>query len=209
MSAQRSTRSLYGLLIRAIPYWLPIAVAITALAGLVYLVAQQTYRQSANDPQIQLAEDAVAQLQAGAQPQTLVGSNKVDLARSLAPFLIIYDDTGSPIASSVQLNGQTPSPPSGVFTDARNSGEDRISWQPQEGVRSATIMTRFGGTHPGFVLSGRSLRETEKRVDQLAPLVGLGWLATLAGSLLISILALAFVPRGLANSGLAGANSPA
>ncbi len=194
MSAQRSSRSLYSLFIRAIPYWLPIAAAITALSGLIYVVAQQTYRQSANDPQIQLAEDAASQLEAGAQPQTLVGPNKVDMARSLAPFLIIYDDTGSPLASSVQLNGQTPPLPSGVFTDARNSGEDRISWQPQEGVRSATIITHFAGPHPGFALSGRSLRETEKRVDQLAPLVGLGWLATLAGSLLISIFALAFLP---------------
>lgn len=194
MSAQRSTRSLYGLFIRAIPYWLPIAAAITALSGLIYVVAQQTYRQSANDPQIQLAEDAAAQLEAGAQPQTLVSSNKVDMARSLAPFLIIYDDTGTPLASSVQLNGQTPYLPSGVFTDARNSGEDRLTWQPQEGVRSATIITHFAGPHPGFALSGRSLTEAEKRVDLLAPLVGLGWLATLAGSLLISILALAFLP---------------
>ena len=194
MSAQRSTRSLYGLVIRAIPYWLPIAAAITALSGLVYVVAQQTYRQSANDPQIQLAEDAAAQLEAGAQPQTLLGSDKVDMARSLAPFLIIYDDTGTTVASSVQLNGQTPPLPPGVFTDTRKSGEDRITWQPQEGVRSATIMTHFAGPRPGFVLSGRSLRETEKRVDLLAPLVGLGWLATLAGSLLISILAFAFLP---------------
>jgi hypothetical protein len=193
MSAQRSSRSLYGLFIRAIPYWLPIAAAITALSGLVYVVAQQTYRQSANDPQIQMAEDAAAQLEAGAQPQTLVGPNKVDMARSLSPFLIIYDDTGSPIASSAQLNGQTPPLPSGVFTDVRKSGEDRITWQPQEGVRSATIITHFTGPDPGFVLSGRSLTEVEKRVDQLTPLLLLGWLATLAGSLLISVFALSFL----------------
>ncbi|MEP6776035.1 MAG: hypothetical protein ABJA50_10615, partial [Chloroflexota bacterium] len=175
MSAQHSTRGLYGLFIRAILYWLPIAAAITALSGLVYVVAQQTYRQSANDPQIQLAEDAAAQLEAGAQPQALAGSNKVDIAHSLAPFLIIYDDTGSPIASSAQLNGQTPPLPLGVFTDARKSGEDRITWQPQEGVRSATIITHFAGPHPGFVLSGRSLAETEHRIDQITPLVALAW----------------------------------
>lgn len=190
MSAQQSTRSLYGLFTRAIPYWLPIAAAITALSGLVYVVAQQTYRQSANDPQIQLAEDAAAQLEAGAQPQALVASNKVDMARSLAPFLIIYDDIGSPLASSVQLNGQTPPLPLGVFTEARQSGEDRLTWQPQEGVRSATIITHFAGPHPGFVLSGRSLTEVEKRVDQLAPLVGLGWLATLVGTFVACAVAL-------------------
>jgi len=195
MSAQRSTRSLYSLFRRAISYWLPIAAAITALSGLFYVVAQQIYRQSANDPQIQLAEDTAAQLEAGAQPQALVGSNKVDIARSLAPFLIIYDDTGNPIASSAQLNGQTPSLPSGVFTDVRKSGDDRITWQPQEGVRSATIITHFAGPHPGFVLAGRSLTEVEKRVDQLAPLVGLGWLSTLAGTLVACLLVQALSKR--------------
>jgi hypothetical protein len=40
--------------------WLPLAVAITILAGLVYATVQQSLRQGANDPQIQLAEDTAA-----------------------------------------------------------------------------------------------------------------------------------------------------
>lgn len=181
----------YGLLARVILYWLPIAVGITALSGLVYAVVQQNYRQSANDPQIQMAEDAAAQLEAGAQPQALVGAGKVDIARSLSPFLIVYDDTGNPVASSAQLNGQIPTLPTGVFSSVRQSGEDRLTWQPQEGVRSAAVITHFGGSQPGFVLSGRSLTEVEKRESQLTWMVGFGWLAAMLGSLLASALALA------------------
>ena len=38
--------------------WLAIAAATTVVCGLVYLSVQQVMRQSANDPQIQIAEDA-------------------------------------------------------------------------------------------------------------------------------------------------------
>jgi hypothetical protein len=159
------------------------AAAVTALAGLIYVVVQQNYRQSANDPQIQLAEDSAARLGAGAQPQAVVGADTVDLVRSLSPFLIVYDDKGNPVASSAQLNGQTPSLPAGVFSSVRESGEDRLTWQPQEGVREAAVIVQFGGSQPGFVLGGRSLTEVEKRVDQLTWMVGVGWLATMLGTL--------------------------
>ena len=62
-------------------------------------------------------------------------------------------------------------------------------------MRSATIITHFAGPHPGFVLSGRSLTEVEKRIDLLAPLVGLGWLATLGGTLVVCLLVQALSKR--------------
>ncbi|HST04361.1 MAG TPA: hypothetical protein VLQ48_06445 [Chloroflexia bacterium] len=183
MNIAQTNIRLRGLLTRAILYWLPIAAAVTALAGLIYVVVQQNYRQSANDPQIQLAEDSAARLGSGAQPQAVVGADKIDLVRSLAPFLIVYDDKGNPVASSAQLNGQAPPLPVGVFSSVRESGEDRLTWQPQEGVREAAVIVQFGGSQPGFVLAGRSLTEVEKRVDQLTWMVGVGWLATMLGTL--------------------------
>ena len=42
--------------------WLPLAVAIIIMSGLVYVVAQQNYRLTANDPQIQIAQDIAAAL---------------------------------------------------------------------------------------------------------------------------------------------------
>lgn len=73
--------------------WLPIAVVIVALCALVYASVQQSLRQGANDPQIQMAEDVATVLPAG----------KVDLALSLAPFVIIYDSTQKVLASSAVL----------------------------------------------------------------------------------------------------------
>ena len=46
-------------------YWLPLAAVTTLLCGLIYLAVQQSLRWGANDPQIQMAEDAAAALAAG------------------------------------------------------------------------------------------------------------------------------------------------
>lgn len=164
------------------------AVVITGLSGLIYAVVQQDIRQSANDPQIQMAEDTAAQLANGQQPQNVVPSEKVDIANSLAPYIIVFDAGGKPIASSALLNGQTPTISSGVFDYVKQHGEDRITWQPQPGVRSAIVVTQFKGPNPGFVLAGRSLREVEIREDNILNLVLLGWIAILVITLPATIL---------------------
>lgn len=191
----------YGLALRVFLYWLPMALVITMLSGLVYVAVQQDLRQGANDPQIQMAQDAAAQLEAGQQPQAVVGAGKVDMAHSLAPYLIVYDQAGNPIASGVQLDGQTPTLPQGVFASVTQSGEDRLSWQPQPGVRSAAVVTRFGGSHPGFVLAGRSLLEVEKRESQLTQEVVSAWIVATAGSLAAWALALGLAGRLLRGRG--------
>ncbi len=43
-------------------HWLPLALVIVAMSGLVYLAVQQALRLSANSPQVQMAEDAAAAL---------------------------------------------------------------------------------------------------------------------------------------------------
>ena len=48
------------------------AVIITGLSGLIYATVQQNIRQSADDPQIQMAEDTAAQLANGQQAQNVV-----------------------------------------------------------------------------------------------------------------------------------------
>jgi hypothetical protein len=160
-------------------HWLPLAALATILCALIYLVVQQDLRLSANDPQIQLAEDAAAALASGQSPQALVGAGRTDLAKSLAPYLIIFDESGKVLASSAELAGETPLPPPGVFPDGLKQGELRFTWQPQVGVRSAAVLTHFEGKTPGFVLAGRSLREVEKREDTVLILVGIAWLGGL------------------------------
>jgi energy-converting hydrogenase Eha subunit F len=178
---------------RIFVYWLSLAILISGLAWLPYGLVQQDLRQNANDPQIQLAEDSAAKLNAGQQVQQVVPTDQVDIASSLAPYIIVFDTNGKPIASSGQLNGQAPSIPSGVFDSVRQNGEDRITWQPQSGVRSALVVTQFKGGNGGFVAAGRSLREVEQREDNIMQIVIIGWLALLAVSLAAT--AIVFWPR--------------
>lgn len=169
-------------LIRAIVIrWLPLAFVVTILAGLVYLAVQQTLRQSADDPQIQLAEDAAAAL-AAQPPQSVLPPEQVDMAASLRPYVMVMSESGDSVASSVSLHGRPPALPSGVLEYVRQHGEERLTWEPEAGVRSATVVVRYAGSHPGFVLAGRSLREVERREDWLTTAVAVVW----AGALLIS-----------------------
>lgn len=166
-------------------HWLSIATAVTALCGLVYLAVQQELRQSANDPQIQLAEDAADALARGGTAEGVVPRSEIDVARSRAPFMIVYDDQGEAVASSGILHGQIPSLPAGVLDYVRENSEDRVTWQPEAGVRIAAVIVRFEGAESGFVLAGRSLREIEKRETQVKLEAGLALAATLAATLVV------------------------
>src|SRR5438093_1537518 len=104
---------------------------------MIYAAVQQNYRQSANDPQIQMAEDAAARLSAGESPQALIPGQAVDLAKSLAPYTIVFDADGQALASGAELDGSSPSPPNGVLDYAETNGQNAITWQPRDGVRSA------------------------------------------------------------------------
>jgi len=162
--------------------WLPLAIATAGLCGLVYLTVQQSLRIGANDPQIQLAEDTASALNAGESIGSLVSASKVEIANSLAPFVMVFDDSGKVLASSATLHGAVPAYPSGVLDYTRQSGQDRVTWQPESGVRMATVVVRF---EHGFVMAGRSLREVEKREDQAELLSGLALLAIWAATFFV------------------------
>ena len=181
---------------KKIIHLIPLAIAVTALFATLYLTIQQNYRMSADDPQIQMAEDAATALGNGANPSDLNSSSKIDVAKSLAAFYIIFDQKGKVVSSNASLNNTTPTPPVGVFNSFNNksiksmlgrsnSTEDRFTWQPEGGVRIAAVLVKYD---KGFVLAGRSLREVEAREDNLTQIVGLGFLFTLAASLIASII---------------------
>ncbi|MGD0610771.1 MAG: hypothetical protein ABSB41_04595 [Anaerolineales bacterium] len=149
-----------SIFIRIFKKWLPLAFATAGLCALVYLSVQQSLRQGANDPQIQMVEDAAGNLKAGASLESVVPSTNVEIANSLAPFIMVFDNAGNVLASSATLHGAVPSFPTGVLDYTRQNGEDRVTWQPEAGVRMATVIV---GTGNGFVLAGRSLREVEVR----------------------------------------------
>jgi len=161
--------------------WLPPAFLTTALSALVYLAAQQVGRQLANDPQIQLARDAAIALATGRPVESVVPTPDVNYGRSLAPFLMVLDDAGTVVASSGRLNGRMPEFPAGVLDHARQTGEERVTWQPEPGVRLATVVVRRPDAAGGFVIAGRSLSETEARYSQFQNITIVVWVVTLAG----------------------------
>ena len=148
------------LLHRAIPYVAAFAV-ISAVCLLVHLEIQQSLRQSANDPQIEMAEDAAATAANGGEVP--LRPRKIEISQSIAPYLIVLDSVGKVIATDAMLDGNTPTLPTGIFDWVRKNGEDRVSWQPRRGVRSALVIVPVNGGAGGFVAAGRSLREVERR----------------------------------------------
>lgn len=176
---------------KAIIIWIPFAAVITFVCLLGYGLVQQDLRQTANDPQTQVAADVATDLSEGAPAQEIVPPGQtIDMSSSLDPFVIIYDASGTPLASSAVLNGETPNLPPGIFTYVAEHGEDRFTWQPAAGVRNAVVVEPWmnnGAGNPelgiptstpgsGFVLAGRSLREIEIREDNMLHIAELAWL---------------------------------
>ncbi|MBI5531042.1 MAG: hypothetical protein HY918_06125 [Candidatus Doudnabacteria bacterium] len=160
---------------QACQIWLPMAVITVILAGLVYAAVQQNYRQSANDPQIQIARDvADAIVRGDAQADGIVPPTPTsELANSLATFVAVYSATGTPIGASVSVDGKLPTLPVGVFLAAAQKGENRFTWQPKTGVRVAAVLESFKGKDSGYILVGRSIREVEVRIAQLTIMTGI------------------------------------
>jgi len=175
----------HPIVVRAMTLWVPIAVAVTGLSVVVYGAVQQDLRQGGNDPQIQMAEDAAARLNAGALSDGVIPQGEsIELADSLQPYVMVFDESGRLLASTALLNGQAPSFPPSVFDQVRNGGQDRITWQPAPGIRCAVVIQPWRG---GFVVVGRSLRLVEERVHGIFVLTGFVWLVTLGGTALAAL----------------------
>ena len=174
--AQDFVRSLlleyFAMSIAQIPQLAILLTLTTFVAATAYLVPQQVLRMSANDPQIQLAEDAASRLSSGEDADHVIPERHVDMATSLSPFVIVYDNSGRPLASSATLGGKVPTPPRGVFDFARANREDTVTWQPRPDVHIASVITRSAS---GFVVAGRSMREVEYREARVFKLAAVGW----------------------------------
>jgi len=149
---------------RFLRVWLPLAVAATVLAGTAFAIGQQILRTGGNDPQVQMAEDAAARLEAGAGPSDVIPAAQTDLGTSLAPWVIVYGPDRKPLAGSVRLDGKPAEFPTSVFANAQPGGSpDQVTWQPRSGVRAATVVVGLQGRlgRRGAIPSpGRAARRT-------------------------------------------------
>ncbi|MDP2656293.1 MAG: hypothetical protein Q8P11_01870 [bacterium] len=174
--------------------WVLVIFLSTVFCGLAFVIGQQILRMGANDPQIQIAEDLSVILSDGTDPTALFSSEPSDFSKSIAPFVIIFDTDGKAVAGSTMLNGELPTPSSEIFDYTKSHGADRFTWQTDSGIRTAAVLLSYGGDKPGYVLAGRSLREVEKREQEILMLAGIVWF----GSLIVSavLLLLLFNKKG-------------
>lgn len=174
----------------AVALWLPAAVAVSVAAGAAYGVGQNVVRSAANDPQIQLAEDAAAELTAGADAAAVAGGPQVDLATSLAVATTVVDRDGTILASTGRLDGGTVRPPLGALAAAASGEPHIVTWQPRRGVRLAAVIARYSGASgSGTVVVARSLRVVEQRDTRLLALVAVGWVGWVGGLVATAIAA--------------------
>ena len=167
---------------------------VSALSLGFLVIEQQALRQSANDPQLGLAEDLVRHIEHGTSPSAAVPDDQIDMDASLSPFVIAYDNQGQVLASSAQLNGTVPTPPRGVLDYVRLHGEQRVTWAPRRDVRIASVVLRVAAPQGGFVLAGRNLREVESRKDLLMQMAALVWLGML-GIILVGTFLFGWITR--------------
>jgi hypothetical protein len=136
-----------------------------------YVVVQQSQRLAANDIEVQMAEDTANQLNSGKSPNDFAAEH-VDMGKSLAPFLIIYDKDGHVAFGNGYLDGTVPTVPYGVLVSSQYEPYNAVTWQPRDDVRVASVSV---AANDYYVLAGRSLKEVEARADHLLKLVVLGW----------------------------------
>lgn len=154
---------------------LGLGLILTLLGGAASLTFQQMLRRGANQPQAQMAASFASEIASGAKPGEVIPRNHVDLERSLEPFAIFYNDQGAPTTGTGYLNQSTPVPPRGVFDYLRSHQTDTLTWQPQHGVRIASVIQRVEGQNPGFILAGRSLRVVEEQESLFWRMAFAGW----------------------------------
>lgn len=160
------------------------AIIITGIMLCVYAAVQQTYRSSANDPQIQISRDLSYALSKGKSINKLLPADTIDLQQSLAVFTELFDDNGKPIQSTGLLNKQLPQPPQNVINYTKSHNENMITWQPQADVRMAMVFEKVNAGNIGYVAAGRSLKEIEIRESNLLKMIVITWIACIAVLLL-------------------------
>jgi len=183
------------LIVSTVASWLPLSAATVCIFGFMFYVMQQYIRLSANEIPAQYANDIVEKLKTGMSPtQTIGGIVPIDMQKSLSPFVMILDGNCKYLSGTAMLNGTYPAPPLGALTFAKQQGENRITWQPERGVRTATVIIPYNVAMPdrtiqeGYVVAGRLMRETEQRERFLNMQIFAGIIITLIATFITMFL---------------------
>jgi hypothetical protein len=149
---------------------------LVVIFGTIYGAAQQVQRSDANMPQIQIAEDEAARINSGFDSQVRSALPPVDMHKSLAPFVIIYDKKGNVVSGSGYLNSKVPKVSLGMLEASKGKDYSAVTWEPQKDVRIASVTV---AAKDYYVLSGRSLTEVEKNETHTFQLAFIGGIVAL------------------------------
>jgi hypothetical protein len=168
---------------RRIAPWIGYVAILVVVFSAIQATIQQSVRNDANSPQIQIAQDMASALDDGKRPDTLV-SGKVDMSKSLATFVNIYDVSGNLVIGSGYVGDQIPTAPIGILSSSSGKDYNAATWQPSDGVRVAAVTV---AAEKYYVLAGRSLKEVEKNIANAFQI------SLAAGVISMSVLVLAFL----------------
>jgi hypothetical protein len=160
-------------------FWIVIMLLVTFTCLLTYVVAQQVIRLGANELPVQLATETSIKIENGQSAKDAVPDETIDISKSLGTFVMIFDKDKNLIATSALMGNTEPDYVKGVLDYVDKKGEYRVTWQPQVGLRFATIATKIGDK---YIVGGRSLQEPERLIDTIGKLVSLTWLVCVAFS---------------------------
>ena len=178
-----------NLFVRIVLSWLPFATVAVVVVGFVFVLVQQMYQLGANNPQIQIAQDVAGRLSAGADLGAVIPAGTVSIESSRASYVIVYNSVGFALGGNGSLYGNVPVLPEGVLEMARQNGEHHVVWEPEEGVRQATVIVPYkSATSAGFVMAGRSLAESEQQVEGLMLMAGMALVIALVSTFIAVIL---------------------
>jgi hypothetical protein len=155
-------------------FWLIIAFLATFTSLLVYVATQQVMRLGANEMPAELATEISINLENSKNLQDSIPDEIIDISKSLRTFVMVFDKDKTLIASSAVMGKDNPDYPKGVLDSVDKKGENRVTWQPQKGLRFATIAIKSGDK---YIVAGHSLKETEKLIDTIGNMVFYTWLA--------------------------------
>ena len=154
--------------------WIIIMFMASFTCSLVYLISQQSLRLGANEAPSQLANETAINLKNGQNAKNAIPNEKIDITNSLNTFVMVYDSTKNLIASSGTVRGSQPLYPSGVLDHVTGNKESRVTWQPDIGLRFASVAIKY---EDGYIVAARSLSETEKLIGMIGKLIIYAWLA--------------------------------
>ena len=169
-------------------FWLLGLLAISIVFATIYFAAHYALRSSANEPQIQIATDTAwktaLQIEQNGKIVPLEGE-KVDIGTSTESFVVVYNKSGEVIDSTGIHNGQVPKLPDGVLQGTVDGEKTIFTWEPVENARIAAVVVSSGKY--GYVLSGRTLADTEYNLNKLTYILLITYGLLLVGITVVAV----------------------